>query len=40
MPYLRRDGDVMYQREFDQKANLIKGNKRKAENVGLASSNR
>lgn len=31
MPFLRSDGDVMYQREFDSKKRLIEDNRKRVE---------
>jgi hypothetical protein len=36
MPYLRKDGETMGQREFDQKRRQIEENRRKAHNAPVA----
>ena len=36
MPYLRSDGEVMYQNEFDRKRHLVKDNLRRIEQSGAA----
>jgi hypothetical protein len=38
VPYLRADGEIMRQKEFDAKSHLIEENKRRAHNATASTS--